>query len=201
MSGSLDNFRLGKEDKLFLKDLARVRIIELNDADKHHFSCRKNGGRQRLDRLKDLGILVARDLKKTGSHNFRTYEFANEKIAKAFGGKMAVIGSKRSALHETLASKVYFTAGRPESFKISSDFKKEDIQRFRELTNNKAVLPDALFFDEQGSMVIVEADSGHYTKKQVLEKQAGWLGVKQIWSQPAQASAKIRGASQVFRFG
>lgn len=192
--------RLSREDRSFLKDLSKVRIIDLKDANQFHYSARKNGGRNRLDKFANMGILVARDIHKPGCKSFRTYEFSNHKIAKAFGGKTAVIGRKRSALHETLASKTYFATGRPSTFKVSSDFNREDLQQFRDKTSLNATLPDAMFFNEKGEMVIVEADSGQYTKQQVLDKQIGWQGIKQVWSQPLKASAKITGAA-VFRFG
>lgn len=198
--GVENNFRLSQEDRAFLRDLAKVKIIDLKDANQFHYSNRQSGAKQRLDKLASLGILTARDIQQPGRCQFRTYEFSNEKIAKTFGGSKAIIGSKRSALHEVLSSKVYFAKGRPDSFKTSSDFKKDDLQRFYRLANGKVILPDAMYSDDQGELVIIEADSGHYTKRQVLDKQLAWRGIKQIWSQPSRASAKVAGGAEVYRF-
>lgn len=198
--GVSGSFRLSQEDRAFLNDLAKVRIIDVKDADSFHYGERKNGARKRLDQLTKLGVLAVRDIAQPGRGQFRTYEFANERIAKAFGGGKAVIGSKRSALHEVITSKIYFAKDRPDSFIISSDFSKQDLQRFHGSVSDGATMPDAMYTDESGDLVLVEADSGNYTKSQVLAKQAGWQGVKQVWGQPSKASAKITGGSDVFRF-
>jgi hypothetical protein len=41
-------------------------------------------------------------------------------------------------------------------------------------------------------MVLVEADSGHYTQTQIKQKMARWRAAglnKQIWAQPAQGKS------------
>jgi len=200
LAGATASFRLGASDRGFLADLSKVRIIDLEDANKWHYSDRKAGAKKRLDNLVKAGLLNAREIIQPGKGKVRTYEFSNDRVAKAFGGAKPVIGAKRSALHEVITSKIYFAEGRPVTFKIASDFTKTDIRNFKLAVGGDAVIPDAMYTDASNDIVLVEADSGNYTKSQILEKQSAWSGVKQVWGQPNKASARIGGNTNVYRF-
>jgi hypothetical protein len=197
------NIRLSSADRDFLSDLARVRIIDEKDADSHHYQKSRSKASRRLDKLSDAGILEKREVFQTGRGKFNAYTFKNQKVAGLFGGKTALIGSKRNAFHEVVTSKLYFAKGRPDSFTIEADFTKSQKDSFRLgqglIAGRDICLPDAIFI-ENGEMVAVEADSGQYTQSQIRSKQAAWAGIKQVWGQPSKAAARVHGNAEVFRF-
>ena len=188
------NFKLSKEDREFLADLAKVHIIDEKDAGKHHYKNRKTGAAKRLDRLCEIGLLEVQPVVQPGRGKFKAYHFKTDRIAALFGGKRPIIGRKRNALHEVITSRIYFAEGRPESFVTESAFTKEQRALFdvegKTLNGRDACLPDAIFV-RNGEVVIVEADSGQYSKAQIENKQAAWRGFQQIWGQPAKASARV----------
>lgn len=188
--------RLTDADRALFSDLAKVRIIDEQDAD-FHFQNRKTPASKRLDRLAEAGILKCVDVFQPGRGNFKAYTFANKDVARVMGGKLPTIGSKRNALHEVITSRLYFAAGRPDSFKLEADLSKEEKQYFSTLSvDGGSCLPDAVFY-EGGQMVVVEADSGQYTAAQIAAKQAGWKGIKQIWGQPSIAAARVHNAQSI----
>lgn len=190
--------RLTDADRALFADMAKVRIIDEADAG-FHYQGRKTPPSHRLDRLAEAGILKRVDIYQPNRGNFKAYTFASKDVARVMGGKLPTIGSKRNALHEVITSKLYFAAGRPDSFKLEADLTKEEKQYFSTLSvEGGSCLPDAVFY-EGGQMVVVEADSGQYTAAQIAAKQAGWKGIKQIWGQPSVAAARVHNA-QSFRF-
>lgn len=188
------NFKLSKEDRAFLADLAKVNIIDQKDADQFHYSNRKTGSSARLDRLCEIGLLESQVVVQPGRGKFKAYHFKTERIATLFGGKKPVIGTKRNALHEVITSRIYFAEGRPDSFVTESAFTKEQKELFKvegQTTKGRDhCMPDALFI-RNNEVVIVEADSGQYSKSQIENKQVAWKGFKQVWGQPAKASARV----------
>jgi hypothetical protein len=183
LTGTNSVVRLLAADRAFLKDLAKVQIVSGDLATKHHYSHLKGGSLGSLERLEKAGLITSRMLYTPNSAPVKTYQFANKSIASAYGGKLPTIGAKRSDLHELMTSRAYFELGRPESFKVASDFSKSEIAACGSLR------PDAIFVDgENGEMVIVEADSGHYNQKQVNEKINRWRNAglnRQVWARPA----------------
>ena len=123
--------------------------------------------------------------------------FSNKKIASLFGGDVPTIGAKRNALHEVITSKIYFAEGRPDSFILENDFSKSQKELFKVgqglVADREICLPDAIYIKD-GEMVVVEADSGQYTKSQIQAKQAAWSGMKQVWGRPSKAFARVTGA-------
>lgn len=196
------NFRLSSDDRAFLGDLAKVRIIDERDADSHHYKDRKTPGSRRLNKLVEVGILERTEVNQPGRGNFKAYQFKTDKMASLFGGKRPVIGSKRNALHEVICSKIYFAEDRPKTWLIEGDFKKEHRELFgvanKTLTGRDSCIPDAMFV-RNGRIVAVEADSGQYNQTQIISKQAAWGEFDQVWGQPAKASARVHNAT-VHRF-
>lgn len=192
------NFRLSVDDRAFLADLAKVRIIDAADADRHHFGDRKTPAERRLEKLCEVGILERVTVNQPGRGKFKAYQFAHDRVATLFGGKRPVIGRKRNALHEVITSKIYFAEGRPSSFVVEGDFNKSQRELFQvanqTLSGRESCTPDAMFIRD-GEIVVVEADSGQYNKNQIVYKQAAWQGFRQVWGQPARASARVDNAT------
>lgn len=181
------SLRLSHADRQFLRDLARVQLISHDLADKHHYSHLKGGADRPLDRLTKAGILKSKTLHVSGNPSVRTYEFASASMAKAWGGKCPVTGAKRTDLHELITSRLYFELGRPDDFRVATNFTKAD------LSACGALRPDAMYSDD-GQLIMVEADAGHYTRSQIIEKIALWKSFglhRQVWAQPSSASVTI----------
>lgn len=195
-------FRLSKDDRAFLSDLAKVRIIDEKDADTWHYRGRKTPAARRLDKLCEIGILEKTQVNQPGRGNFKAYQFKTDRMARLFGGKRPVIGRKRNALHEVICSRIYFAEGRPETWRVEGDFSREHHELFRvgdrTLTGRESCIPDAMFIRE-GRVVAVEADSGQYNQTQIASKVAAWSQFDQVWGQPAKASARVHNAT-VHRF-
>lgn len=191
------SIRLSESDRSFFQDLARVKIVSAPDADSFHFSNHKTGGSKRLEKFVHLGLIEKQRIHHPGRGSYLAYSFANESFAKKWGGKMLVTGAKRTALHEVMVSKLYFATGRPETFKLESQLSDKERALFKKVGASKPMAPDAIFLDGSGEVVAVEADSGQYTKGQVMNKMSAWSGIKQIWGQPLRAAARIQQSHSV----
>ena len=200
-SGTL---RLSKNDREFLKDLAKISVIDEKDADKFHYKNMKTKSSRRLDDLCKAGVLEKIDVNQPGRGRFKAYTFRSEKVAKLFGGEKVKVGRKRNALHEVITSKLYFAEGCPETFKLEARFTKDERELFKlsapSLTNRLSALPDAMYVKPDGSIVVVEADSGQYNKQQIVSKQSAWTGFEQVWGQPQKAAARVTDNARVHCF-
>lgn len=184
--------RLTKNDKAFLSDLAQVRLVGLKDAMHHHYGG-KESCQRRLQKLVEVGLLNERQVIQPGKgKNEKCYEFASDRIARLYGGRGAGIGSKRSDLHELLVSQVYFKLGRPDGFKLGDQMTELEKKAFLQPVRGDGggITPDA-YYEQGGELIFVEADAGQYTKKQVMNKQQSWVGVKQVWVQPEKANCVV----------
>lgn len=184
--------RLSESDRAFFQGLARVRIVALPDADQFYYKSRKSGAQSRLAKFVKLGLLEKRLVHHPGQKSYYAYSFANDFFAKAWGGKCVTLGAKRSSLHEVIVSKLYFSAGCPESFRLESQLSSAEKAVFRPKGAQQPMVPDAVFQSEAGQLVAVEADSGQYNQRQVRHKMSAWSGIQQIWGQPKRASARIQ---------
>ena len=197
------SIKLSEADRDFLRDLSRVHIIDEKDADNTHYQDRKTPASRRLDRLCEAGILEKVKVGQPGRGRFNAYTFSTSKVATLFKGKRIVTTGRRNALHEVITSRLYFAVGRPESFKVESNFNDEEKKVFKlaspSITERMSSIPDALYYDSSNNMVVVEADSGQYNKRQITSKQNAWKDFKQVWGQPERASSRINNA-EVFRF-
>lgn len=189
--------RLSDSDRAFFQDLARVRIIGSGDANQFHYKKHHFGCKSRLEKFVRLGLIQKHSIHHPGKGHYYAYSFASHDFAKAWGGKTAVVGAKRTALHEVIVSKLYFAVGQPSSFKLESQLNSDERECFREKGASKPMAPDAIMRDEYGNIVALEADSGQYTKGQVNKKMNAWSGIKQIWGQPLRAAARIVSTTSV----
>ncbi len=182
--------RLHAADRAFLRDLSRVQLISEHMAHQHHYNHLKGGPARSLERLERAGILVARS-QRLGLYegNTRLYQFANEGVARAYGARLPVTGAKRNELHELLTAKAYFACGRPADFRLADRLSREEVDALGQMR------PDAVYSDpETGELVLVEADSGHYTQSQIRAKLNTWRARgfgRQVWAQPAQRRCAI----------
>ncbi len=186
------NIRLTQRDKAFLKDLAQVRLVGAKDAQQYHYGG-KDSSQRRLQKLVEVGLLNERTVVQPGKGKVeKCYEFASDRIAKLHGGRGAGIGSKRSDLHELLVSQTYFKLGRPEGFKLGDQMTELEKKAFLQPVrgDSSGITPDA-YYEQGGELIFVEADAGQYTKKQVMNKQMSWTGIKQVWVQPAKANCVV----------
>jgi hypothetical protein len=182
LTGTNANIRLSVADRSFLKDLSRVQLISSDIADKNHYNHLKGLSRRSLDRLEKAGLIISKPLYQPGAALIKSYQFANKSIAGAFGGRLPVTGAKRTDLHELMSARAYFALGRPDTFKLATEFTKAEIALCGSLR------PDAIYTDTStGEMVVVEADSGNYSQSQIKAKVARWRAAglnRQVWAQP-----------------
>lgn len=187
--------RLLAADRDFLRDLARVQLISSNQAERHHYAHLKSGATRSLRRLEAAGLIRSQTLHITDQPSVKAYEFASREIAKAWGGDLPVTGAKRTNYHELLTSHAYFTLGRPQDFRLAARLTAADALRVG------SCRPDAVFTDSAtGELVVVEADSGHYSQQQIRTKMMKWhrLGLtRQVWVQPQHAAARVLAVGRV----
>ena len=183
LAGTEANIRLSEADRAFLKDLSKIQLISSDLADKNHYTHLKGSSVRSLERLEKAGLITSKPLYHPGSAPVKIYQFANQSIAGAYGGKLPVTGARRTGLHELMTSRAYFELGRPASFKLASHFTAAEIALCGSMR------PDALYTDpETGEMVVVEADAGNYRQHQIKEKMARWQAAgltRQVWAQPS----------------
>ena len=192
--------RFSESDRKFLGDLARLNIITEQTAAEHCYDrARQDTVERSLNRLSDVGLLAKRDVVTPTGERWSAYEFADKRIAASFGGRVSAIGSKRTSFHECLVSNMYYQAGQPQDYRVESRFSKNDLDLFN---GGRATRPDAMYTSDAGEVVLVEADSGQYTKAQIQHKMRIWRGFRQEWAQPANAFHKIAASDsvQVTRF-
>ncbi len=185
-AGSTLNIRLSQADRAFLRDLSKALIIDAQVADSLHYAGRAAGARRRLDKLVEAGILQRIEIgAPKGMKKVTAWQFANRSVARAWGGDVPGVGTNRSHYHELLAGRAYFELGRPDDFKLAHQFTRDDQLLFG------GTEPDAIARNARGEVIFVEADSGHYTKTQIRQKQQAWEGVRQFWIQPRKAMAVV----------
>lgn len=189
ISGTKPELRLLAADRQFLRDLSRVNLLSSEHAAKYHYTHLKGGATRSLNRLEAAGLIESKMLRVAGRPPIKTYQFSSRSIARAWGGSLPVTGAKRTGLHELISSDLYLKLGRPADFRLAAAFSEADIVAVG------GYRPDALYTDAgSGELVAVEADSGHYTKRQILHKIARWESVglsRFVWGQPYYAEARV----------
>jgi len=192
--------RLSAADRTFLQDLSRLGIIDSQTSTKEHYSELKGGSDRSLDRLSKAGLLKSHDVYLPNGKFTKAYSFSNKEIAKAWGGQVAMIGARRMEVHELITSRLYYELERPQDFRISSNFNDSDktmLGRYCMGEDGKATAPDAMYTSNSGELVFVEADSGHYNKAQIKNKQNAWGNFRQVWGQPAKCQCHVKSSNQV----
>ena len=184
--------RLNSADREVFRDLARAEFIPDDLANKHYYRNNKSDATRRLDRLVEAGLLTRHVTHEHGKGQTKVYAFANDSIARAWGGKISAFGANRTLQHEIITSRLYFHLGRPDDFRKENAFNKND-KSFLKLNvgEGRDYTPDALYTNSDGELCLIEADSGQYNKTQILKKQTAWRSVKQVWGQPKNAFAPI----------
>lgn len=189
IAGTKSELRLLAADRLFLRDLARVNLLSGEHAAKYHYTHLKGGATRSLNRLEAAGLIEGKTLRVAGRPPVKIYQFSSRSMARAWGGALPITGAKRNELHELISSDLYLKLGRPADFRLAADFSDADIAAVG------GCRPDALYTDpESGELVAVEADSGHYTKHQIVHKLARWESVgitRFVWGQPHYAAARV----------
>jgi hypothetical protein len=196
--------RLTARDRAFFADLAKVGVIDTANASTYHYAENAGGAGRRLDKLVSAGLLARADIIDPSVGRIAVYAFSSDRIARAFGGRAVHTGPNRTTYHELLVSRSYFDAGCPADFRTAIQFDAQDLAHFgarqpapphvRTTLHGiagEAAIPDALFTNADGELVVVEADAGHYTTRQIHHKQVRWARYKQLWVQPARARARI----------
>lgn len=208
--GLPEGMRLTGRDRTFFADLAKVGVIDETTASAHHFAENKCGAGRRLDKLVEVGLLNRADIIDPSVGRVSVYSFKDDRVARAFGGRAVHTGPNRTTYHELLVSRTYFDVGRPEDFRTAIQFDNHDLAHFgaRQPTpphvrqtphgiTGEAAIPDAMYTDSDGVLVVVEADAGHYTTRQIRHKQERWSNYKQLWAQPARAHARVTSTENV----
>lgn len=189
LADNAGTLRLSVADRNFLQDLARVQLISDELAARHHYQHLKGAGRRSLARLENAGLLASKVLHIHNQPSVRVYQFASTELARAWGGRLPVTGAKRTDYHELIAARLYFDLGKPQDYRLAADMTHDEIAACG------SCRPDAIYTDvETGELVLCEADSGHYTQKQILHKLTRWraLGLaRQVWGQPRCAAANV----------
>ena len=187
--------RLLEADRSFLRDLSKVQILSTDLAAPHHYGHLKGRSTRSLGRLEAAGIITSKSLYIAGEKPATVYQFANPAVARAYGGGLPVTGAKRTDFHELMTARAYFALGRPADFRVAAYMSRDEIDQCRDTR------PDALYTDPTtGELVLVEADAGHYTQKQINEKMGKWssAGLRQVWAQPARGvSANVPASADV----
>jgi len=211
--GLPEGMRLTARDRAFFADLAKVGVIDESSASTHHYADNKSGAGRRLDKLVSAGLLNRSDIIDPSAGQVSVYSFTNDRVARAFGGRAVHTGRNRTTYHELLVSRTYFDVGRPEDFRTAIQFDNHDLARFgarpptpppmRQTLHGipgEAAIPDAMFTNADGELVVVEADAGHYTTRQIQHKQDRWGQYKQVWAQPSRAHARVTPSDDVAVF-
>jgi len=189
IAGATIEIRLLAADRVFLKDLSRVNLLSTDHAAKYHYAHLKGGADRSLKRLEAAGIIKSKILGFSDRPPVKIYEFSSKAMARAWGGSLPITGAKRNDLHELITSDLYLKLDRPADYRLAANFTKADISAVG------GCRPDALYTDTTtGELVAVEADSGHYSKHQIIKKIAAWESVglnRIVWGQPQHAAARI----------
>lgn len=194
------SLRLSKDDRELLRDLSRVQFISDDIANSYHYQNRKTHPKVRLNKLVEAGLLKRHSMHEFGKGRLAVYEFANDELAKAWGGKRSAFGSNRTLQHELITSRLYFELGRPDDFRKENQFSAKDKTFLKNnVGGDKRYFPDALF-SRAGVMHFAEADSGQYSKGQIRDKQVAWREVQQVWGQPSNAASPIQGGGSIHVF-
>lgn len=172
--------KLSWADRVLIRDLAVVQLISTELAEQYHYA--NADAKRALSRLSRGGLLRSGRLYVAGAKPARVYQFASRAIAAAWGGRLPPLGGGRTALHELLVARAYFALQRPADYRVATCI--ADAGRML----GDACRPDAVFTNAAtGELVLVEADSGQYTVRQIREKMVRWrsLGLsEQVWVQP-----------------
>jgi len=190
------SLRFSEADRAFMRDLSRTGILSEKMATSHHYDQRKNGSAKSLSRFVSAGILERFSIHTPEGRRLVSYRFVDDRVAKAFGGRHVSSSSNRSDYHELLTAEAYFKLDKPDDFKIALLFSEEDKRTIPGASASVRVLPDAMA-TINGQTIYIEADAGHYTKRQIMEKMNAWGNTQQFWFQSSTAKTRVPEAPHV----
>lgn len=182
--------RLSKADRTMMQDLAKVGILDVETASRFHYQHLKNGSERSLIRLEKAGFIKSTHVV-SGGFKVKAYTFSSKEIARAWGGQLPVIGARRMEYHELVTSRIYFELDKPKDFRLAHELTESDLMLCGEIR------PDAIYTNEEGEVVFVEADSGHYTKTQIRKKMLNWQSIKQVWGQPHKPVCRVAATQNI----
>lgn len=200
------NLRFSQKDLAMFNDLARLGVLSAEQMAKHHYA-KNSRPEDRINKLVEAGLLEKHVTYHARLGKVLAYTFPSQRVARVFSGFAPKIGN-RTLRHEILVSEAYFAAGCPKDFKVASRFDESLYDKFHcqfqlgqrrpdYLRVMESVLPDAVFTNGAGELVVVEADAGGYDRGEVNRKMAGWKGHQQLWIQEKGAKAPVRNTSSV----
>ncbi len=173
-------------DRALLRDLARIRVLPRDLIVPFYYPRRRVADRH-LARLEACAFLESTLLHVASGRTQRIYRFAAAPVAAIWGDPVAPMCTTARLLHDVLTARAYFALGRPAGFRVAVHLPATPRWQF------ESHCPDAVFPDPGGrGPVLVESDSGQYTRRQIREKLGYWrcLGFgQQVWVQPADATA------------
>ena len=192
------SIRLNASDREVFKDLAKIEFVPDDIANQTYYKSNKGDATRRLDRLVEAGLLARQITHDHGFGERKVYSFASNEIAKAWGGKITAVGANRTLQHELITTRLFYHLERPVDFRKENRFSKNDKSFLKtNVGEGRDYTPDALYTNDLGEVVVVEADSGQYNKTQIIKKQAAWRSLKQVWGQPKNAFAPIESFNNV----
>ncbi|TDA70188.1 MAG: hypothetical protein D9V47_02120, partial [Clostridia bacterium] len=163
-------------DQAILTDLARCRVLSFEQLKNAYWpKAKERTCRERLERLEKAGYL-ARAVAPPGERPGNALEayYLRAKGRRATGAPRLFLtpGNAEEVAHQVRANQVYFELTEEEKATWT-------VGELLEAKGRQA--PDARFVSQDGEVVYVEADTGHYKRHQVLEKLAAWGGTRQVW--------------------
>lgn len=167
-----------------LRDLAVVRFLPRDLIERYYYVRPRTAGR-RLARLEQAGIVRSRQLFVPGDRPVRVYRFTARACATRWGDPVPPAWIPGRLPHEVLTARAYFALNRPLGFRLAVHLDTAQRAPF------ESHCPDAVYADGP-RLILVEADSGQYTARQIREKMAYWCAVGfpwQVWVQPLRAAA------------
>lgn len=186
--------QLTDRDKGILTDLARCRVLSSSQIKNAYWpEAKERTCLERMERLQKAGYVKELTIYAEKAGQWMKVYCLDE------GGKRWAIGPEGPGLdrrevftrpdkfsevvHQIRTNKVYFTLSKTEkeTWRIGDVLEKD----FKTWEKGSPKVPDAMFVNDKGEEVYVEADCGSYTAKQVREKAGSFGDKKTIWVCPA----------------
>lgn len=188
--------KLTERDKSILTDLARCRVLSFMQISAMHFPhAKERTCRERLEKLVKAGYLGKTTVPAEKAVAWLDVYYLEKKGKRWATGPEGGFDSKYvfanpgkydEILHQVRTNEVYLmlTENEKATWKIGDVL---EIELGTARKGSDVCVPDAVFSNESGSLVYVEADTGCYTASQIRERAAafsGIKGIKTIWTCP-----------------
>lgn len=178
--------QLTERDQAILTDLARCRVLSLEQIKAEYWPrARERTAKERLLRLEKAGYLehVTVPGERPGL-DVQVYHLTPKGCRQAGAPTMfALPGKENEIVHQIRANQVYFSLSDQER----ATWVVGDV-----LESFGKQAPDAKYISEDGEAIYVEADTGHYKRRQVAEKLKAWKNIRQVWVCPSGRQGFLR---------